>query len=91
MIAMIHIDENGSALAHSLRGNEVAIPMPLQARLDLRATAVDADHRVQQEAWLDSDAPWLALERTLPLIDHIGAHRNRGLGECRLTLTATGA
>lgn len=85
------IDENGSAKAHSLRGIEVAVPVPLEARLELSLTAQDPARRAQQAAYLAGDAPWRVLEAALPLLDHIGAHRNRGLGECEAQLTVAEA
>lgn len=85
------INEHGSALAQSLRGLEVAIPAPLAASLELGVTAQQPGHRQQQQAYLDSGRAWQVLEAALPLLDHIGAHRSRGLGECTVRLTSAGA
>jgi len=81
------IDEkSGTAKKYSLRGIEVCLPVQLYARLGLHVTALDPELRQQQQAWLAQANPWQALELALPLIDALGAHRNRGLGEAVLTL-----
>ena len=82
------IDDNGSAKSHTLRGVEVAIPLSLHAALVLSLTALDPVRRQQQARYLQEDTPWQVLEAALPLLDHIGAHRNRGLGECVVQLVA---
>lgn len=84
------IDENGTARDHSLRGVEVALPTVLEAGVSLQAFALEPAHRRQQDAWLAGPAPWSALAMALPLVDAIGAHRSRGLGEACLTLTSSG-
>lgn len=80
------IDENGTAKRHSLRGLEVCLPLALQSILQLQVTALQPELRSQQEVWLRSDKPWQVLEIALPLIDALGAHRSRGLGEAVLSL-----
>lgn len=75
------IDENtGTAVEHSLRGIEVTLPVQLFASLQLQVTALDETLSTQQSEFLKRQ-PWLVIERALPLIDAIGAHRSRGLGE----------
>lgn len=76
----------GTAKEHSLRGLEVTLPVVLLAELSLEVTALDDAHRKQQQLWLDSSSSFDWLEKVLPLIDSIGAHRTRGLGEAVFTL-----
>ncbi len=78
------INEDGSALAQSLRGTEVAIPCTLHALLETAVTALEPALRQQQAAYVQSGAAWQVLEVCLPLLDHVGAHRSRGLGEARV-------
>lgn len=85
------INEQGTAKAQSLRGIEVALPATLVAGLELQATAQSAALRAQQIAYMESEAPWQVLRAALPLLDHIGAHRSRGLGECLAQLSGAGA
>lgn len=80
------IDEQGSAQRYSLRGLQVCIPLPLQAALTLALTAQDSALRAQQLAYLQSAVGWTVLDAVLPLLDALGAHRSRGLGEARVTL-----
>lgn len=80
------IDELGSARRFSLRGLEVSIPLQLHAALKLEVTAVRAQLRAQQRAYIASGSAWTALERALPLLDALGAQRSRGLGEARVVL-----
>lgn len=80
------INHKGIAKAHSLRGMEVALPATLIAPLSLEVTALDTEHRQQQQQWLESNKNFLWLEKVLPLIDSVGANRTRGLGEAVLTL-----
>lgn len=82
------IGPHGTAKAQSLRGMEVALPVTVRASLTLIVTALDDDLRAQQQAYLAQPAAWEALERSLPLIDAIGASRSRGLGEAILSLSA---
>ena len=70
----------GTAQDHSLRGIEVALPVHLFASLEIKETALDVELRKQQKTFLQAK-PWLILERALPLVDAVGAHRSRGLGE----------
>lgn len=84
------INEQGSAQRYSLRGLQVCIPLRLQAALDLAITASDAALRSQQQAYLQAGTAWQALDAALPLLDALGAHRSRGLGEARVTLDMTG-
>lgn len=76
--------DTGTAVEHSLRGIEVALPMSLFADLELKITAFDDVIRSQQQQLLDLN-PWLIIEKALPLVDAIGAHRSRGLGEVVVT------
>lgn len=76
----------GTAKEQSLRGLEVTLPVVLLAELSLEITAQDDAHRKQQQLWLDSCSSFDWLEKALPLIDSIGAHRTRGLGEAVFTL-----
>lgn len=62
-------DGTGSAAGKSLRGHEVAIPLPLEATL----------HTVPGSSPPDADA-WAALENSLALIRGLGGGRRRGLG-----------
>lgn len=80
------IDANtGSAVNMSLRGIEVTMPVTLYAELSLKITAFDEDLASQQQAMLES-SPWDIIEKALPLVDAVGAHRSRGLGESVLSL-----
>lgn len=80
------INEEGSAKHFSLRGTEVCIPVRLEAPLALALTSQHEAVREQQKHYLQSGAGWRALKAALPLVDAIGAHRTRGLGEARLEL-----
>lgn len=73
--------ESGTAIEHSLRGIEVVLPCQLYAELNLKFTAQDADTLAQQRAVIEQNLAWQVIEKALPLIDAIGAHRSRGLGE----------
>jgi len=66
--------ERGTALNRSLRGYEVVVPLRLEAVLSI------VPGKTLPDGW------WQALERLLPLIDAVGAHRSRGLGRASLTL-----
>ncbi|MDN3398455.1 RAMP superfamily CRISPR-associated protein [Psychrobacter sp. APC 3426] len=78
--------DSGTAEDMSLRGIEVALPMSLYTDLQLRLTALDDTLLQQQQAMLASNPnPWQIIEKALPLIDAIGAHRSRGLGEVVLS------
>ncbi len=66
------IEPTGAAKPGSLRFEEVAVPMNLQADLQPLANA--------PEGWAAQ------IEAALPLIRAIGAGRTRGLGRCRITL-----
>ena len=83
------IGESGSAVDGSLRGIEVCAPVSLTCFLQLAVTSVDDIHRAEQQAWLSQKDPWQWLATCLPLIDAIGAHRTRGLGEVTLSLSNT--
>lgn len=84
------LNDDGTARDHSLRGLEVCLPVSLSATLTLDATALNPARRTAQHNWLAQTDPWQALRLALPLIDAIGAHRSRGLGEARLTLDRVG-
>jgi hypothetical protein len=66
----------GTAKDRSLRGYEVVIPLQLEAGISVvPGTTPPQD--------------WQAtLERLLPLVDAVGAHRSRGLGRAVLTMEA---
>lgn len=85
------IDDNGTAKKYSLRGIEVCLPTQLFSSLSLQLTALDHSHQQQQEKWLATSDPWQILRKALPLIDALGAHRSRGLGEATLSLTVQGS
>ena len=80
------IDENGTARKYSLRGLEVCLPTHLESLLELHLTALDPALRQQQQDALKLPDPWMALKKALPLVDALGAHRSRGLGEAEVTL-----
>ncbi|MGY4878180.1 RAMP superfamily CRISPR-associated protein [Vreelandella aquamarina] len=80
------INENGTAVAKSLRGMEAALPMTLTALVNVELTALDPEHRRQQQAAISTDMSVL-LKRVLPLIDSVGGNRTRGLGEAVLSLS----
>lgn len=73
--------ETGTAIEHSLRGIEVVLPCQLYSELSLKLTAQDKDALTQQKAVMEQNLVWQIIEKALPLIDAIGAHRSRGLGE----------
>jgi CRISPR/Cas system CSM-associated protein Csm3 (group 7 of RAMP superfamily) len=81
------INDQGSAQRYSLRGLEVCIPLTLVADLSLAVTAQQPEARLQQQAYLQQQNCWAALSASLPLLDALGAHRSRGLGEARVSLT----
>lgn len=84
------INEQGSAQRYSLRGLEVCIPLTLHALLNQSVTAQQTDLRAQQQAYLQAATGWAVLQAALPLLDALGAHRSRGLGEAQVTLTPAG-
>lgn len=73
--------ESGTAKDDSLRGIEVVLPCQLYAELNLKITAQDDDRLTQQKAVIEHNVAWQVIEKALSLIDAIGAHRSRGLGE----------
>lgn len=79
--------DTGTAVEHSLRGIEVVLPITLFSAIELKVTALDADIQAQQKQFLESKS-WAIIKKALPLIDSIGAHRSRGLGEVIVTLSA---
>lgn len=68
----------GCAKPESLRGIELAIPMTLQATIDLWP-----DDQVQ------ADGAWRLLDAALPLVLSLGAHKTRGQGRTRLCWATT--
>lgn len=80
------INESGSAQRFSLRGLEVCIPLTLHASLQLNITAQQEEIRAQQQDYLHAGVGLRALEIALPLLDNLGAHRTRGLGEAVVTI-----
>ncbi len=78
-------EETGQAKDHSLRAVEVAVPMTLTAEVTLEPGAAPPPWTVPGT---ETPIDWVAaLERALPLLRGLGAHRNRGLGRVRVTLT----
>jgi hypothetical protein len=78
MRAYLHqtaLDDHGVAKDGSLRGIEVYVPIPLEARIELAPSAIGS----AQEAYA-------VLTRCLPLVEGLGAHRTRGLGRVALSL-----
>ncbi|MFB9214421.1 RAMP superfamily CRISPR-associated protein [Vibrio sinaloensis] len=75
------IDEMGKAKTYSLRSYEVAIPMTLISQLVAQSQHLPSILREvidqQLASWLDS---------VLPLVTHIGAKKQRGLGEVAINL-----
>ena len=70
--------ETGTAADHTLRSFRVAVPMRLRGQIAWRSDA-PADHPLAGE--------WDGIvERALPLVLGVGAHRHRGLGEAVLSL-----
>lgn len=78
--------KKGVAVEGSLRGIEVAIPMKLYAQISLQITALDPDLRKEQQQFLEQKDPFFWLPEILPLIDSVGANRNRGLGEATIKI-----
>ena len=72
--------DTGTAVESSLRGLEVALPMTLFADLEFKITAFDEGIRNQQYNLAKTHA-WDIITKALALIDAVGAHRSRGLGE----------
>lgn len=69
--------QTGTAEDRSLRGIEVVVPLQLHADISLIPGR-------------EAPADWpMRLDAVLPLIDAVGAHRNRGLGRAVLTLEAS--
>jgi len=84
------ISDQGAAIDKSLRGMEVCMPLKLEATLEITTTASDTTHRAQQLAFLEQPDVWQCISSCLPLIDAIGAHRTRGLGEAQLSFGVSG-
>lgn len=68
-------EETGTALDHTLRGIEVAVPLDLTANIE----------PVPGSLLPPADWP-TRLREILPLISAVGAHRTRGLGRALLSL-----
>jgi len=66
--------ESGTARDKTLRGVEVTVPLALTARIE------PIPGRAPPDGW-----PRL-IERILPLVEAVGAHRSRGLGRAVLRL-----
>lgn len=67
------IDErHGTARSGSLRGIELVVPLTLQAELGVQGAADDIAQG------------WALLERSLPLVRALGAHKTRGHGRVQL-------
>lgn len=75
------IDAKGNAKLHSLRSYEVVVPMTLLGELFTQTQHLDPEISkvIEQNlpVWFD---------QVLPLITHIGAKKQRGLGEVIVTL-----
>lgn len=84
-ISSTAINQEGAAVENSLRTLEVSMPMKLEAGLQLAVLAVNEDHRIQQQAWLEQAKPWLPLIEASSMIESVGASRSRGLGEAQFT------
>lgn len=68
------VNDKGSAVDQTLRGIEVTVPVTLYATVSLVPDAGDL-------------GPWTkVLERALPLIHAVGAHRTRGFGRVCVSL-----
>ena len=80
--------DSGAAKRHSLRGLEVSVPVCLQAQIDLQPVATHPLAALQS-AWLASGNAWKVLEKSVSLIETMGAWRTRGLGRAELTWTET--
>ncbi|WP_047044080.1 RAMP superfamily CRISPR-associated protein [Vibrio mexicanus] len=78
------IDELGKAKPYSLRSYEVAVPMTLHGKLDASTQHLEPAVRQAVTQHLPT---WL--EQVLPLVTHIGAKKQRGLGEVNIRLVQT--
>ncbi len=77
--------ESGAAVEHSLRTQEVVVPMVLTASLDVQIPVVNDQRQYAYYQLLKPHCREL-LEQSLVYIDGIGALRQRGLGRCLVTL-----
>lgn len=70
-LANTAVREDGIVQQHTLRTIEVAVPLKLRARVECNA----------------HDDGWVAdLRLAAPLVRHLGAHRNRGLGRVSVSI-----
>ncbi len=69
------IDDKKQAIDHSLRKNEVIIP------LELETSIVQKDHNAELE---DDDLK--KIEKALKMLKIMGENRHRGLGRCKITV-----
>jgi RAMP superfamily len=69
----------GCALAQSLRGIELAVPMTLEGAVEVWGTAPE-----------EVDAAWRLLDAALPLVQAVGAYKSRGHGRARLRFVGAG-
>lgn len=79
MRAALHqtaIDERGVVVEGSLRGLEVYVPMPLYAPIEWVADGTGSE----------SALGFIALDRSLALVEGLGGHRSRGFGRVELVL-----
>jgi CRISPR-associated protein Csx10 len=75
------IDADGQAKDGTLRANEVAAPMVLEAMVTVSGSPL-WENQPEWQGW-----DWRkVLETALPLIRGLGGHRARGLGRVRVTL-----
>lgn len=82
------IDANtGSAKHTSLRGQEVCLPLTLQAPINWQNRAHDPQICQQQDQLANSKACHQIIKLACQMIPAIGAHRTRGLGEVIVSLT----
>lgn len=77
---------SGTARKGSLRGQQVVVPLSLNAELSV-AKPPDDENDKQNSTWVYKHHKAL-IERALPLIRAIGSGRTRGLGRVKLSLEA---
>ncbi|WP_372426166.1 RAMP superfamily CRISPR-associated protein [Salinarimonas chemoclinalis] len=82
-LAATAIDDHGSAKAATLRTVEAAVPVGLEARIDLLPPppGASAAALALAERWLD------VLVAAAPFVRAVGGGRTRGLGRCTLALS----
>ncbi|MBK8972693.1 MAG: hypothetical protein IPM37_15675 [Hahellaceae bacterium] len=79
--------ESGTARDGSLRGMEVCVPCALVADVEIIPPVGSDGFVLKQNALLErKDQVFTILRDVLPLIDAVGAHRNRGFGRVQLQI-----